>query len=593
MDITKTHNPSEVHQASSSLIPTRKMGNTYSQSSSAPCPHCLAGQCPFGYSALVKELGYYKVVTLFLQQAYSAALTELDAAHELIASLEEQVATLEERVATLEERHAAKDKQASAQEKKIDSLNEQVKTLEQSNAEYAEKLEDKESDIQDLKRRVNMTSENSSLPPSHEGINRKNRSLREKSGRTPGGQEGHKGTNLGFCNSPDNIVGVMPDGCRGCPHYMECLRSARIKERRQVYDLIMNIFVTEYRVLDPLCPVGEARSLGQFPEGVTARVQYGPQLQALVAGLYTYGSMSAERIHTFIGGMFDIPLSTGTVYNMTLRLAKKVEPVVDEIRSIVHEAPLIHCDETGVHVNKKLCWVHTASTASHTYLYLDEKRGKEAMESKRGVLADYQGTVIHDCLASYFHFGSRHGLCCVHLLRELKGIQENYPKQTWAPRMKEWMMKAKKTADDAVEEGKDKIDEATLQDFTQEYDKILELGFEENPPPKNKPGKPGRKAQGKARALLNRLSTYKDAVCLFLNDLSVPFDNNEAERSFRMVKVREKVGGGFRSQEGAECFVNIMSFLGTARKHGIPIMEALQCAIRTGQFPAPLSISTA
>lgn len=107
------------------------------------------------------------------------------------------------------------------------------------------------------------------------------------------------------------------------------------------------------------------------------------------------------------------------------------------------------------------------------------------------------------------------------------------------------------------------------------YDALILLTYEENPLPERRPGQKGRVKRGKILSLIDRLRDYKESVCLFIENFAVPFDNNQAERDLRMVKVKAKVSGCFRTSSGAEDFLTIMSYIGTAKKQGINSFEAI------------------
>ena len=103
--------------------------------------------------------------------------------------------------------------------------------------------------------------------------------------------------------------------------------------------------------------------------------------------------------------------------------------------------------------------------------------------------------------------------------------------------------------------------------------------YQENPDPAKEPGKRGRPRRGKLLALIDRLRDYKASVCLFAENFDVPFDNNQAERDLRMVKVKTKVSGCFRTESGAKVFLKIMSYIGTARKQGVDTFQAIMAAL--------------
>ena len=316
-----------------------------------------------------------------------------------------------------------------------------------------------------------------------------------------------------------------------------------------------------------------------LPKDVKANVQYGNNLQALVVAFNTIGEVSVNRIHEILGGIFNIPLSTGTIKNIVSRCAEKIKPALETIRSKLSESPLVHCDETGTNIDGKLHWVHNVSNGNYTYMTVSKKRGYEGIKSV-GVLPDYRGIVVHDSWASYWKFDDvTHSVCCAHLLRELNGIMENHPEQTWAGKFKKLLLRMKRAKDKAIAAGKEALSVFTIQKYKREYDNIIKDAYGENPERVNPKKKRGRVKRGKILALIDRLQKYKGAVCLFIEKLSVPFDNNQAERDIRNIKTKTKVCGCFRSRTGAEEYLDIMSFISTARKNGFDSYHAVKMAL--------------
>lgn len=172
-----------------------------------------------------------------------------------------------------------------------------------------------------------------------------------------------------------------------------------------------------------------------------------------------------------------------------------------------------------------------------------------------------------------------HAICCAHLLRELNGVIENHPEQTWAARFKKLLLDMKKVRDKALLSDKDEVSYYHRHKFDVEYDAIIKTAYEENPIPETPANKRGRKKKSKVLNLICRLDNYKESVCLFIKNLCVPFDNNQAERDLRMVKVKTKVSGCFRREEGAQEYLTIMSYIGSAHKHGINAFTAIREAL--------------
>lgn len=437
------------------------------------------------------------------------------------------------------------------------TITSQTKTIEQLNATIAALLEKK-----------NKNSNNSSKPPSSDGLNKKNRSLKQSSGKKAGGQKGHKGFSFKVTDHPDIIKKHLPERCSCCPNREICLAKAVVVETRYVVDCSVQTVTTAHECCEVVCPLSQETEIGSFPENIRAHMQYGNHLQALAAALNTIGSVSVNRVHQILGSVFGIPLATGTVSNIVTRLASVCNPVVERIKKAVIAAKVAHFDETGTRIDGKTQWVHTASTKDATYLYLGSKRGMEGMDAG-GVLPAFRGTAVHDCWAPYWKYDCTHAVCCAHLLRELNGVMENHPNQTWAKAFKELLLDMKRTKEDRQREGYAAMSDCDLQKFEKAYDAVLEVGVSENPVENSAPGKRGRPKKGKVRALIERLKKYKGEVCLFIRNFAIPFDNNQAERDIRNVKVKTKVSGCFRTDQGASAYLRIMSYVGTAIKQGL------------------------
>ena len=458
-------------------------------------------------------------------------------------------------------------------------LENQVVQLTNLVAELQRKLDAAYEEISDLKEKLNKNSQNSSKPPSTDGYKKPNpKSLRKSSGKKQGGQKGHKGHNLKVDAVPDKTIQYMPSACLGCPQCEKCRGRACVAETRRVADASVKIEVTAHQTLEIACPYHDAYLRGQFPEDIKASIQYGENLQALVVAFNTVGAVSANRIHELFGNIFDIPLSTGTVANMVRACADNLAGTDGQLKALVAGLDVAHFDETGTRVENKLHWVHVASNSYFTYLYLSEKRGKLAMEEGL-VLPSFNGVAVHDCWASYWNYGRAHGICCAHLLRELNGVLDNHPEQSWARSFKKLLLDMKAAKDKAVAERQEVLDSEAISLFEKRYDRILRKAYRQNPLPPKTPGKRGRQKRGKVRALIDRLQNYKQAVCLFIKNFAVPFDNNQAERDLRMVKVKTKVSGCFRTSDGARYFLRIMSYIGTAKKQGVNPFQAILKAI--------------
>ena len=476
----------------------------------------------------------------------------------------------EEFVRFLMEQNSSLSDQVAELTATVDSMNQTITELNQT--------------IKELKEQLNKNSKNSSKPPSSDGLKKpavnKNKSLRESSGKMQGAQEGHDGVHLSVISDPDHIENHMHSDCTGCPHRAECLSKACIKETRHEVDAVVTVDVTAHNAIEVReCPLHDGVKTGSFPENIKATVQYGKNLQAMVVAFNTVGAVSINRTHEILSSVFNIPLATGTIKNMVTRCAESLKDTYERIRLKMTMLGLVHCDETGSRVDGKTCWVHVASDQDYTYLTINQKRGQIGMDAA-DVLPHARGIIVHDCWGSYWKYQDvTHAICCAHLLRELNGVIENHPEQTWAVRFKKLLLDMKKVRDKALLSDKDEVSYYHRHKFDMEYDAIIKTAYEENPLPETPAKKRGRKNKSKVLNLICRLDNYKESVCLFIKNLCVPFDNNQAERDLRMVKVKTKVSGCFRSEEGAQEYLTIMSYIGSARKHGINAFTAIREAL--------------
>ena len=451
-------------------------------------------------------------------------------------------------------------------------------------AEMSAKIDALQQTIKELTERVNKNSRNSSKPPSSDGYSKPNpKSLREKSGKKQGGQKGHPGKNMVVPHEPDEVKQHFPEKCLRCPNLANCVTDGAILacgESRYVVDVVVSTKVTKHETWKASrCPMGETGLCGVFPEGVRAYVQYGDSVTVLAGLLNTYGAVALNRIHVLLGSLMGVDLSAGTISSMVHKCAKKVGPVMKTVQKLLIDSYVGCFDETGIRACGKLFWVHNSSTDLFTYQTVNRKRGKPGID-ENGVLPFFAGVAMHDCWSPYWKYkGIRHAICNAHLLRELTGIMENNPGHTWAAMFKALLRSMKKAKEKAIARGKNRLREYFLYEFGREYDRIMKIACSECPDPSvNAQKKKGRKKKGKERALIERLMLLKDAVCLFVHDFKVPFDNNQAERDLRNVKTKKNVSGCFRSEAGARDYLDVMSYLSTGKKHGVSVFDALTAA---------------
>ena len=458
-------------------------------------------------------------------------------------------------------------------QKTVARLNQNI----QMQTETIEKLTQK---VADLEEQLHKNSHNSSKPPSSDGYSKPNpKSLRPKSDKKSGGQKGHKFSNLPVPKKIDSTVPHYPEKCMKCPLFEKCKGTVCVSaEKRYLVDVIIKTNVTKHEVFRMNgCVKEDGMPKGEFPEGLNSYIQYGENLSSLIVNLSMDG-LSADHIHKTIGKMFGIPLSQGTVINKVEKCASLIAPLMTKIKDKLISSSVLHFDETGIRVDGKTKWVHSSSDKHFTYLTLSEKRGKEGMD-ENGVLPLFKGIAVHDCWKAYWRFRNvTHSICGVHILRELMGVIENHPEQSWSKQFRDMLYELYRLKKSYADCGLTKIDACYLDYYGLKYDKIIETARKENPMPVQTEIKRGRKKKGKVLALVERLAELKDSMLLFVRNFEVPFTNNAAEQTIRNLKSKSKVAGNFRSDDGAGWYLKIRSYIDSARKHGINAFEAVKAA---------------
>jgi transposase len=334
--------------------------------------------------------------------------------------------------------------------------------------------------------------------------------------------------------------------------------------------------ITENQMASKICPNCKSTTTAQGPENLTQPIQFGVNIIALVTYLNQGQLVPLNRVQEMLMEMFSIPISEGTLVNMIKKAYTQLEDTELQLHKDLLEGPVSHTDETSIYVNGETWWWHVFSNAVTTCFFVHRKRGKEAMDAF-GLLGKYIGTVIHDHFSPYFlYLNIRHALCNAHHIRELRSVAEDY-NQLWCQKMRQFLLDANITVENYKKDGKTELSAELLKEYSEKYDAILAEGLSQIPedPLPEIPKKRGRKKQHKAKNLHDRLSKRKKEVLLFMFDFEVPFTNNQAERDLRMVKLRQKISGCFRSPEGAQYFSRIRGYISTCRKRNINIMQAL------------------
>jgi transposase len=461
----------------------------------------------------------------------------------------------------------------------------EIRTLQ---AEYDAKLAALSQQVKQLQERLHTDSHNSGKPPSSDGMARRAYPKRTKSKRKPGGQIGHEGVTLKRVEHPDHVVVHRAVRCRGCGTSLR-RQPVQSYDRRQVFDVPpIRVEVTEHRAEIKCCPACGKRCVGEMSADAKRAVQYGPRLRAYAIYLKDYALLPFHRNAQLLEDLFGVHLSPGTLARMEIECAQRLQPIGEQLREAVRTAEVVHFDETGLSINGKLSWLHSASTLDTTYYRVHQRRGTEAIEAI-GILPEFHGVAMHDGWASYARYGERHGLCNAHHLRELRFLWEEQ-KQRWAKGLADELRRWNKLVDQAKARGQEHLAIATLKKIEQRYEELLLAGMRANPPPPpTTERRRGRKKKSKARNFLDRLWVHREHVLRFAHDFRVPFTNNLAERDLRMMKVQQKISGTFRSWPGADAFALIRGYLSTIRKRGMNVIEAIAAVYASG----PSLIATA
>ena len=454
----------------------------------------------------------------------------------------------------------------------------QIARLELENAVLREQVTRLVERIAALERRLGLNSRNSGQPPSSDGLKkpaaeRRTRSLRGKTGRKPGGQAGHKGKTLCRTASPDRVEEHVPASCRGCGASLSSASPVGHPVARQVFDLPepRPLEVTEHR--------GHARRCGRcgevtraaFPAGVSAPAQYGRRLAGAAVWLRHAQFLPEARLSQVMAVLFGARVSPATLAAMSGRAAERLRCAAAHIQDLAaSKARVKHLDETGLRVGGRTRWLHAICTPLLAAYRVSERRG--------AVLPGVTGVAVHDHWQCYWPMaGVEHALCNAHRLRELQALVE-FDKEDWARRLQRLLLRAWRVARIAREKDIG-VPARLLARLARGYDRLLveAMEFHESQPPLSppRPGRRGAPRRRKGHNLALRLHERRDETLRFLTDSQVPFTNNEAERDLRMMKLRQKISGGFRSRSGADDFAVLRTIIATAQKHGRDVVKAL------------------
>jgi transposase len=438
-----------------------------------------------------------------------------------------------------------------------------------------EKYKALEARVKELEHQLAKNSHNSSKPPSSDGFKKKTKSLRTRSGRSVGGQKGHRGTTLRRVEKPDETVIHKVETCEKCHRSLK--KSPVVDyEKRQVFDIpLVKIKVTEHQGEIKECPRCSTINKASFPASVTQPVQYGTELKGRAVYLTVRHHIPYERTAEILWDFYEAQVSVATIFKANNECSQAVTESVAAIKEQLIASEVVNFDESGLRCEKKNHWIHSAGTPVLTHYTAHTKRGKEAMDAA-GILPNFKGRAVHDHFKSYFNYDCLHSLCNAHHLRELIFLYER-DKQNWAKSMIKLLLHIKEAVDQAKSEGKNHLSDEALRAFRHRYRRLIRQGLKANP---NRDPARKKLKRSKAQNMLRRLQDFEEEVLAFMTDFRVPFDNNLAERDIRMIKLQQKISGCFRTKKGAEMFCRIRSYISTAQKQNYNIMQVLKGALQ-------------
>lgn len=429
-----------------------------------------------------------------------------------------------------------------------------------------------------LRGQINQDSHNSHRPPSSDGYGKKPALPRSSRSGRRGGLPGHVGRTLVQVETPDVVIPLPVETCSCGQDLSGSVQS--LLARRQCFDLPdPGMVVTEYQTFGCLCSGCGTYHTSRFPPAISAPVQYGSRVRALSCLLNVEYRLPFKKIKHLFEDLFGQAVNESTQHEALKEAYTGLEETEGAIKNRLLDSRVVHFDETGLRVAGRLHWLHVASTAQDTHLFVHPKRGRKALSSADSVLDTFPAWAVHDSYASYFtSWPCRHSLCGAHLLRELTDAYETGSR--WAKHMHRFLKALYRMS----VQGTTTLPKAKHQKALHLYKRLLLYALKREPPPVKTPHKKGRAKGSRAYNLLQRLIKYQEAVLAFAFHEDVPFTNNQAERDLRPAKVKQKVATGFRTLEGAQYYARLQAFLSTIRKKRIPVLHELARVFQKQQY---------
>jgi transposase len=371
---------------------------------------------------------------------------------------------------------------------------------------------------------------------------------------------------------PDEVITHRPGRCRGCDEDLADAVGAGVGVR-QVFDVppLTRLRVVEHRLQACRCRSCGVVTTAAAPAEVSAPVQYGPGIAAVVVYLIVRQHLPVARAAELCAELLTAPVSTGWITTQLARASMALTGFEAAVKDTIRAAPVAHFDETGARINGGLGWIHTATTTTATWYQRHDKRGRDAIDDI-AILPGFAGIAVHDAWAPYLSYGTvDHALCNAHLLRELIGWRDLDPdRHQWADQAITLLREAYQATVSAVADGRTALPIDVLDRYQDRWADIITAGHTARPPDTGR---------NPIRALLNRMHGCTTEIWRFAHNFAVPFDNNPAERDIRMVKTQVKISGSWRTTTGADHWLRIRAYISTAMKNQINILQALRDAL--------------
>lgn len=402
-------------------------------------------------------------------------------------------------------------------------------------------------------------SSTSHTPPSHD-IGRSNtKNLREKSGKKSGGQLGHEGSTLQMKAVPDEIVNHSPAFCNGCGNTLNEDTAILTERKQEIIIPPLQAHYVEHRSYRNTCICCGITTVGQLPSNLTAPIQYGTSVSATLSYLFAYQYLPYKRMQILMYDLFKLSISEGTIDNLLAKMAERAIPIYKQIQARLQASSIVGGDETGTKINGKKGWFHVWQNTCLTFIVAAVSRGYKTTEEyfSNGFS---KAVYVSDCWSAQLKtLALKHQLCLAHLLRELSNFEESLH-CNWSVELKS-LLKQSIILKKAFQPVDYLHPPPSVAEIEKKLDEMLSVDY--------------GKFHPKTKAFIKRLIKRRENIFTFLYYAEVPFDNNGSERAIRNVKVKNKISGCFRSENGAKRFAILRSVIDTAAKNTHDVFYAI------------------